>query len=103
MANHRSTNSPGGINGTFTVPWQSGSSIVQWARSVYVPRERPKQRRPSMVLPADDGYLRKTPVQEIHEPKGYRGRIIKRAVAIVVGLAFVAAVIYVLLTFIVNY
>jgi len=56
-----------------------------------------------MPIPADDGYLRKTPVQEIRVPKGYRKRMIKRTVAIVIGLAFAAAVIYVLITSVVRY
>ena len=103
MASFRSENNPGGVNEARAMSRQPDSGLVQWAKSVYIPKERPETERPSMVLPADDGYMRKTPVQEIRVPKGYKSRIVKRVVATIIGLAFAAAVIYVLFSFVVNY
>ena len=75
-----------------------GSGIVAQAKRVFHIRERVETRAgtPQTAL---DGYVRRTPVQEIRIPEDYRSRMIKRVIAIVLGLTFAAVVLYLLIRF----
>jgi hypothetical protein len=77
-------------------------NLVKWAEKVYIPDTHSARTSPGYVVQAPDGYLRKTPVQEIRAPKGYKKRIVWRVISIILGLVFVAAVIYVILTYLLK-
>ena len=49
---------------------------------------------------AADGYVRKTPVQEIITDPNYKRTLVKRALAIIAGLTLIVIIIYVLFRFI---
>ena len=92
----------GGSGGTIDFSDEMEISIVEWAEKMYIPKAGHKQNAAPANVTAADGYIRKTPVQGIRIPEDYRRRIIKRTIAIIFGLAFTAAIIYVLITFIVR-
>ena len=48
------------------------------------------------VVSAPDGYVRKSPVQEIRVDAGYKKRMVKRAVAIIAGILVATLLIYLL-------
>ena len=78
-----------------------GESIVSWAERVYIPKP-PVRGTSESAVPALDGYRRKTPVQQMRVPEDYNKRMAKRAVAVTLGILFAAAVVYVLLAFVVR-
>ena len=77
------------------------SGIVKWARLIYVPKAPQAKKTAPVVYPAPDGYMRRTPVQEIRVPEGYRRRMILLAIAIFLAAVFLAAVVYVLINFVI--
>lgn len=96
------------------------TSIVQQANRIIgsMAQERPDQKRPVkskksgvyvgdgpafVIKPAADGYVRKTPVQQLKVDPKYRSRLIKRVVAIILGVLIAGVVLYVLLTFITSH
>jgi len=91
-----------GPGGTVALPDEMEMSIVEWAEKMYIPKASSGQKAAPANIAAPDGYIRKTPVQGIRIPDDYRRRMIKRAIAIILGLAFAAAVIYVLIVYIVR-
>ena len=69
--------------------------------------ERPKKKQPprkngvytadgEAVRPAPDGYIRRSPVQAMAVAKNYKARIIKRLIAVIIGVAAVALAVYLL-------
>ena len=72
------------------------TGIVEWAAQVYTPKAPAKKAAPA--TPGPDGYLRKTPVQEIRIPGDYIKRMARRAVAIMIGVLIAAAAAYFILT-----
>ena len=75
---------------------------MEWAQRVFTPKAGPASVKLPPRVPAPDGYIRKTPVQEIRVPEGYKRRMIMRAIGITLGILLAAAVIYILFTFILN-
>jgi len=76
-------------------------SIVARSRRAYQPRKGPALDSGTILQIAPDGYVRKIPVQGIRVPVDYRARKIRRAVSMLLSLAFAAVVIYVFFRFIV--
>lgn len=68
-------------------------------RKTKAPRKNGVYTRGGEVIEtvAPDGYVRKSPVQEMKVAKGYKARLVRRAILIVLGVAACAAVLYVLL------
>ena len=84
----------------------NGNSVVAWAQRAYRGgcgecSGNEECAREQKIVRASDGYVRKTPVQEIRIPKGYRAQRIKRAIAICIGICFAVLVIYVFFRFVV--
>ena len=69
-------------------------SLVEQARRVMGVTEKP-----AAVInePAPDGYIRRTPVQEMRVPEDYKTRMIKRMAATAAAVIFASVVLYVFL------